>query len=183
RKTVQSACSASSYCNVVWAHVDAFLGDTVRVICRVRPEILRTSKQLTWATALSFDSIEQLLDALVEQFVYEFGWKSLLERLQSLSEKLGVDVTVPDHEAKLLKLFEQRRHLIIHSGGVATKKYIEETGDTRGRVGKTILITHEDVRLLGDTLSMLCSDVFRAVAIKYLDAREQDLTQVLYRVQ
>ncbi len=113
---------------MLYAYTDAFFGDTLRVICRTRPEVLRTGKQLTWETALGFESIGHLEETLTEQFTYEFGWKTVADRLKFLRDKLGVDLVIDARQLELLTLFEQRRHLIIHNGGVATAKYIADYG-------------------------------------------------------
>ena len=166
---------------MMFAHTDAFVADTLRVVCRVKPEVLRTGKQLTWETALSYPSMDDLLSGLVEEFSYEFGWKTLRHRLEFFHDRFGVDLDIPPDELNLLKTFEQRRHLIIHNGGVVTEKYIAETGDANTRVGRPIVVSRADVRTLGNTVSLLGGELFCAIAVKYLAAKPSDLTQVLHR--
>jgi hypothetical protein len=163
---------------MLYAHVDAFFGDTLRVICRTRPEVLRSGRQLTWETALSFGSMGDLAGTLAEQFIYEFGWKTLVDRIELFRSKCGVDLVIAVDELELLTLFEQRRHLIIHNGGVVTAKYIADTGDTHAKLGRQIAISRDEVRSLGHAVMMLGSNLCSAVAVKFLGAKPSDLTQV-----
>jgi len=91
---------------MLYAHVDAFFGDTLRVICRARPEVLRSGKQLTWELALSFESMADLVETLAEQFIYEFGWKTLADRLKFFRDKFGVDIA---SDVRQLKQFDALR--------------------------------------------------------------------------
>ena len=163
---------------MLYGHLDAFFGDTLRVICRARPEVLRSGKQLTWELALSFESIADLAETLAEQFIYEFGWKTLADRLKFIRDKFGVDIASDAGQLKQLTLFEQRRHLIIHNGGIVTAKYITDTGDSRAKVGRQISISRDEVGSLGHSVMMLGSELCSAVAIQFLGAKDADLTQV-----
>jgi hypothetical protein len=163
---------------MLYAHVDAFFGDTLRVICRARPEVLRTGRQLAWDAALSCGSMEDLESALSEQFTYEFGWKTLADRMKFFRDKFGMDIVVDVVQLELLTLFEQRRHLIIHNGGVATAKYIAETGDAHAEVGRQIPVSRDEVRELGRAVMMFGSELCSTVAVKFLGAKSSDLTQV-----
>ncbi|HWS17148.1 MAG TPA: hypothetical protein VN223_04000 [Candidatus Elarobacter sp.] len=163
---------------MVYAHVDAFFGDTLRIICQVKPEVLRSGKQLTWETALKFQSIEDLRDMLSEQFINEFGWKALPDRLEFFQTKFGVDLELPVTQLQMLSLFEQRRHLIIHNGGVVSARYIANTGDKHVKIGQQISISREEVRLLGDVVVRFGSRLCSTTAIQFLGAKLSDLTQV-----
>lgn len=163
---------------MLFAHMDAFFGDTLRLICRVKPEVLRTGKQLTWETVLDSYSIKSLVKTLAEQFVYEFGWKALKDRLKFLHEKFGLELLIPARQIELLLLFEQRRHLIIHNGGVATAKYIGDARDIHAKIGRQLSISRDDVRSLGHAVMMLGGELCSKVAVRFLNARAADLTQI-----
>jgi hypothetical protein len=160
---------------MTFAHMDAFFGNTMRTICRNKPEVLRIGKQLTWASALSFESIGELAESLAEQFIYEFGWQTLAKRLESLDRSFGLKVPVSSKHSRILNLFEQRRHLIIHNGGVITQKYLNESGDTKGIVGSELSISSEETKSLAAAVTQLGTNLFSAVAQKYLKAKKSDL--------
>lgn len=163
---------------MLYAHVDAFFADTLRLICRVKPEVLRTGKQLTWETVLGFHSIESLVGTLAEQFIYGFGWKTLKERLKFLRDKFGLDPNIPAGQLELLILFEQRRHLIIHNGGVVTAKYVADAHDKDANIGRQLLISREEIRSLGHAVMMLGSELCSKVAVQFLNAKPADLTRI-----
>jgi hypothetical protein len=122
--------------------------------------------------------MEDLESALSEQFTYEFGWKTLADRMKFFRDKFGMDIVVDVVQLELLTLFEQRRHLIIHNGGVATAKYIAETGDAHAEVGRQIPVSRDEVRELGRAVMMFGSELCSTVAVKFLGAKSSDLTQV-----
>src|SRR5205807_7395206 len=94
---------------MVFAFVEAFLADTLRLICSVRPEILKTEKKIEWSTALEFDKKEDLIAHLRERYVYDFGWLSLDERVKHLRGKLGLEINTPTSDLKLLLWWENVR--------------------------------------------------------------------------
>jgi hypothetical protein len=63
------------------AHLDAFLGDSLRAICRTEPKVLHSNKQMRWDIILKQGNWENLMESMIEVHTYEFGWKSIRERL------------------------------------------------------------------------------------------------------
>lgn len=166
---------------MMFAHLDAFFGDSVRIICRVRPEVLRNNKQITWTTVLDFDRIDRLVEHIIEQYVYEFGWKTVDDRIRTLINRFGLELDVPDADLAHVRTLEQKRHLIIHNGGVVTSKYTRESGDCSTPVGQVLAVSAEDVQLLYDAVKMIGSDLCAEVARKLLGAEDIDLTQIWRR--
>jgi len=165
---------------MLYAHLDSFVGDTLRAICGVKPEVLRGSgkKQLTWESALSFRSIDDLREHLVEQFVYDAGWQSAPEYVAFFEERFKLSFNLPPAVLPLLNLFEQRRHLIIHNGGLVTARYIAKTGDTKTKVGRELAIASDEVRRVGEAIKMFGSELCWAVGVKFFEATPKDLTQI-----
>jgi hypothetical protein len=117
----------------VVAYTEAFLADTLRAICRLRPEIVQSSqKELTWALALSFPDRESLLAALIDDFVSSRvratdmkGFVTLFVKEQGLEFQLD-----PDDVASMA-LGEQVRHLLVHNGGRVDRKFLRLDGGPR----------------------------------------------------
>ena len=74
------------------AALDAFLGDTIRSICRVRPGVLRCAKTITHDEVVAAGSYEALLAKLTDRIAFEAGWGPLRERL-TLPKVFGLDVS------------------------------------------------------------------------------------------
>lgn len=156
---------------MVFAHLDAFINDTLRVACYARPQILKKEKKITWEKVLQFQKMEELIEYFTEEYVYEFGYQSVDEQINSLKEKpLKLKLTISNEELKFLRVLEKRRNLIVHNGGVVTQRYIEETNDTNVRVGQVVEISDQELDELFDIAHRLGSDLFLAVSTKFLGA-------------
>ena len=73
------------------AHLEAFLSDSLRVICRVRPEILKSNKKIDWSTIIDSGNWDKIIEFLIENYIYEFGWKTLKDKIKFLKEKIGLN--------------------------------------------------------------------------------------------
>ncbi|MFY2857477.1 hypothetical protein ACOTJG_26185 [Achromobacter xylosoxidans] len=166
---------------MIFAHFDAFFGATIRCICQAKPQVLNTNKQITWSQVLEFDNMENLVDYITEQYVYEFGWKPIKDRLQALRDRVGLVIEISDSDLEFISLFEQRRHLIIHNGGIVTPRYIRDSGDNATKIGAALDISGEDMRRLHDVVRLLGGALFTEVSKKLLGAEPKDLTGVWAR--
>lgn len=165
---------------MVFAHLDAFIDDTLRVACHARPQILKNrEKQVTWEKVLQFQNMEDLIEYFTEELVYEFGHQSVDGQINSLKEKpLKLKLTISNEELKFLRVLEKRRNLIVHNGGVVTQRYIEETNDTNVKVGQVVEVSDQELDELFAIAHRLGSDLFLAVSIKFLGADDMTLTAV-----
>ena len=160
---------------MVFAHIDAFLADTVRIICFIHPEILRSEKKIDWATAIAFENKDQLLEFLRERFVLEFGLPNLSKRVEYLSKNLGVDIDRTKIDLELLDNAENTRHIIIHNGGKVSQEFLERTKRTDVKIGDFIPVDFAYADLITESSRHLITEVFEAVARKFFGAKESDL--------
>ena len=65
------------------AHLEAFLSDSLRAICRVRPEILKSNKQIEWSTLIDFGDWDKIKGHLIEDYTFDFGWKTFKDKIMS----------------------------------------------------------------------------------------------------
>jgi hypothetical protein len=158
-----------------FSYFDAFLSDTVYLRLLSDPRTLRRSKKtLTWAAAMEFDTVDELREHLCQQFVYEFGWGSLKQKLETLSKDLALVLQVTPKQLDFLHVWEQRRHLIVHNGGKVTPRYIGESGDESRAVGARIDVTAEDLELLLATIGELADEVYREMSAKLPSLKGED---------
>lgn len=160
---------------MVFAHIDAFLADTVRTICFIHPEILRNEKKIDWATAIAFENKEQLLEYLRESFVLEFGSPNLSKRIEYLSKNLGVEIDRTKIDLELLDIAENTRHIIIHNGGKVSQEFLKRTKRTDVKTGDFIPIDFAYADLITKSSHHLITEVFGAVARKFFGVKESDL--------
>ena len=166
---------------MTFAYLEAFMSDTIRSICTVRPDVLKSEKKIEWSTALTFDKKDDLIRYLIERYVFEFGWLTLSKRIEHLRKEVGIQLVIQEDEINLLQMAENIRHVAIHNGGKVSPEFIERTARNDLIVGDLVPITLEDVAEISQAAILLASDLFRAVAKKFYDIQESDLTGVLRR--
>ena len=166
---------------MLFAQIDAFLADTLRVICRVCPQILSRNKTVEWATVLSCGGWEELLDFLVERYVYEFGWAPLPKRLELLREQLGLEVSYSDSDIELLGEAENIRNIVVHNSGRVSQEYIERTKRRGLAVGDYVPLTLDYLEEVSEACRMLVAELFVAVSRKFFEVDESDLRGVWRR--
>lgn len=165
------------------AHLDAFMGDSLRTICRSEPRLLRRSKQISWERVLEAGAWDPLIDSLVEEYAYELGWMSIAERVSYFRDDVGVTIKIPQEDLTLLTEAEQLRHLVVHNGGRTNREFVRRTGRVDVPIGQVVPITREHVGKVSSATLLVCSDVFVGVATKFFGANESTLTGVFRRVE
>lgn len=112
---------------MAFAHLDAFIADSIRCICEVCPDVLKSSRKLDWSTIVSAGSWDQLFQTLIEQYVYQFGFQSAAERIRKMRSNLGLDIALHDHILLALEVGEMLRNLCVHNGGRVNQDFIDRT--------------------------------------------------------
>jgi hypothetical protein len=152
---------------MICAHIDAFLADTVRAICRTRPEVLKGSgKTMEWASIIEAGSWDRLLESLIERYVYDFGFPPIPQRIKTLAG-MGLDITVEERVLKVVDEGEALRDIVVHDAGIASRKYLSRTKRSDLRVGELVAITLDEVQALGNAAVSLGEGVADATADKF----------------
>ena len=154
---------------MTFSYLDGFLGDVVRSLLRAEPRMLRRKKTLTWQDALNFESIDSLKENLIEQVVYEFGWGSVGQKFESLGKDYNVGLRSLPNNLEYLRLWEQRRHLIVHNGGRVNDRYLAESRDSALASGRKLPVETQDLDDLLEASLALSEDVYEAARARLLD--------------
>jgi hypothetical protein len=152
---------------MLFAHLDAFLSDSMRIICQTRPAVLKCDKKMTWADIVSYGQWPTILDRLIEDYVFEFGWKSLRKRLEILNEQIGLRIGFTDEGLQRLEAAELVRHLVTHNGGNINQKYIDVTGQTNFTVGQPFPLDAEFIIETNKLIVTLGIEIFTAIMQKF----------------
>lgn len=111
------------------AHLEHFLSESVRALLKARPERLKSSKTITWEEVVSASNLDDLINAMVDKFIYEEGMKPLASRIKwfiethhvfEANERIGETLHT-------LSIAEQIRHIIMHNGGKISSKFLKKT--------------------------------------------------------
>ena len=161
-----------------FAHLDAFLADTLRMLCQVNPQILSTGKKIAWETIMALGGWDELIDHLTEQYAFEFGWGTVRQRVESFEGRLGLAIGLSESELQSLSEAENLRHIVIHNGGRVSEEFVARTGRTDLAPGTIVRVTLEYVEGVLDLSRLLANRVFRAVSAKFFGKDDSTMVGV-----
>lgn len=111
---------------------DAFLGDLLRSIYKINPNIIRTSeKELVVEHLFQYASIDELKAHIVDKEVESLLREEHYEQLKVLERRItkitGNEFTLTSDLPVLPSFIEltQRRNLYVHANGLTTRQYFE----------------------------------------------------------
>ncbi len=150
------------------AHLDGFLGDSLRAMCAARPEILCGDKKLSWEAVVKAGSYETLLRLLVEEYVYEFGWRSVRDKVSYLESTHGLVISSGVDQLSTIEQAEAVRHLVVHNASRVSQEYIRRSGKGDAQIGEPVSVQADFAEKVAASVQALGTAVFEAVAAKYL---------------
>ncbi|MBA7495105.1 hypothetical protein ES702_05684 [subsurface metagenome] len=166
---------------MIFAHLDAFMSDSLRIICQACPEVLKRNKKIDWATAISCGGWEKLLDHLIEKYVFEFGWQSISKRIKSLREELGIIVKYRGSDLELLEEAEELRNIVVHNGGRVSQEYIAKTGRNDLIVGAFYPLKSKYLGKVSSAARVLCGELFMGIGRKFFNKKSPgDFTYIVH---
>jgi len=135
---------------------EAFLSNLLTIIFKKYPKKLNPknlpeneSREIRWNDILQFSNYDDLIDFMIEKYIYSFGYKSLYERLKSLkSKKFGFKLSLDKKMKSLLDEIDELRNCLIHNGGRVTNKALKKLNNPDLKAGDWIIITpktNEDI--------------------------------------
>ena len=133
---------------MTFAYLDAFIGDSVRAICSMCPDVMKSSKKADWEAIISAGSWERLLQNLVDQYVYQFGFDSVVKRLDKMNHLFGLRINLAERIALVLEGGELVRNLFVHNGGQISQKFIDSTQRLHLQMGDELIPGHSWIRII-----------------------------------
>ncbi len=166
---------------MTFAHLDAFLGDTVRTSCRARPKAMKSKKTPTWDRALNADNWEQFVESMIDEYVYEFGWQNAAKRIELLKERFGIGLNVSPDEILFLDKAENLRHEFVHNGGKATQQYLDKANDSSLKLGELIPLDGNFLFDLSRLAINVVSELFASVLKQFFSTTPEDQQTMIWR--
>lgn len=114
--------------NIIVAFVsiyDSFVGDLVRTIYKVKPEILNASnKEISITQILQAESIETLKQQIIDKEAETILRDSHSQQLKSLEGKLKIKLTSDIQSLRHFVEITERRNLYVHANGNVSSQYL-----------------------------------------------------------
>lgn len=159
-----------------FALFEAYLNSIISIILKKYPkklnptEIKNESKMIRWDEILQFDNYSDLVDLLVEKYIYSFGYKSIKDRLAILRKKeFGLDTQIGKDVEKSLDEIQEIRNCIIHNGGRLTRKSINILRKNNLKVGGLIVIKSNLNNDVFNIFKAIAFSLFKQTVTKYFN--------------
>jgi hypothetical protein len=121
-----------NYIVSIISQYDAFLGNLVKTLYEINPNIIRSSeKELNVEDLFNYESIDELKEHIVDKEVDTLLREEHYEQFKILEKRIssvtGKDFTLTTNLPILPKFIEltQRRNLFVHTNGQTTRQYFE----------------------------------------------------------
>jgi hypothetical protein len=164
---------------MIFSHLDSFIADSLRTICKVKPEVLKSRKKIDWDTVINADSLEEVKEEIVEKFVYQFGWEKVVDRVEKMEQDFGLDIPISQNSLDVVEIAESGRNLVTHDGGKINQEYIDLIKRITGiqidqaAIGQSMNISKEEVHRYSESVRMIGGAIYAAISKKYFDKKEE----------
>jgi hypothetical protein len=165
---------------MTYAHLDAFLADTIRIICKAKPEVMKADKTVTFETILSARDQDELIDTMADEWVRDFSYRPIKDQLKEFGKRFGLSIICPDRYLKLIHEGELVRHIFVHNGGKVNRQFLLRSGKTNLHSGELFPITHIYTRRLNTAIQKLCGQIFCQVSRKFLKASRDQVFETAF---
>ena len=163
---------------LIFAYLEAFLSDSLRVIFTSTPDILKSDKTLTFEEIMAHASMEGLIDCIIDKLIYDSGWGSINKKVDFLTKKVKLELHIENKTLDLLKILELERNVLVHNNGkidLEFQKKVPSEFKDRYKTGDLVIVTSNIFKINASIACELASKVFQAVATKYLDRPFKDV--------
>lgn len=153
---------------MIFAHLDAFMSDSMRIICHIQPRVMASQKNITWENVLKAGNWDSLTERLTDEYVSEFVRPNVASRVEFLKSKLGLKIESSEKELKLLDEAENIRHSFVHNGGRVDEKFAKIIGRKDIIIGSEIQIEKDYLDSVFHAAVNLSASIFQQVNEKFL---------------
>jgi hypothetical protein len=113
----------------LFARYDAFVSELLACVFRLRPELLKSGKKVTFENVLEAGSLDELKDELIDREVQD--WRlPMRKQLDLIKKRFGVEIDLPERDILALVDASERRNVIVHRGGRMDSRYLREVPDS-----------------------------------------------------
>jgi hypothetical protein len=147
----------------LWGAFETYVVMMLEELFRLRPELLKSSEQITQAEAI--DNKDSLVQFIAEKQLERVGHMVLSELLDYLKKRLGVSVS--DSTAKQLREYYLIRNIIAHNTGLPRPKHLDALPDNLSVVNGEIRVTKSYLQSMVTRLEGSVAAVEKQVAAKF----------------
>jgi len=154
---------------MIIAHLEAFIVDSMKIICYVCPEKMkRLNKSIELEKLLNAKrEWKSILEVIIENYIQKLDCKiSIKKSIEILENEFDIKIG-NTNLVKIIDQSEQIRHIYIHNGGKADLKFIENTGFRDITIGERYQITKRDIMNCYEQCISLANELFDKITEKH----------------
>ncbi len=149
---------------MIIAHLEAFIIDSVKIICKACPQKLMRNNKIEYKKILSENiNKQELIEILTDDLIEKLGCNvSIKKSVEILEKEFKIDVS---NKKQLLVLgeAEEIRHLYIHKGGKIDRKFTEKINRDLKK-GKKYQIKKDDLKEYYNQSIFLGTEIFDKIS-------------------
>jgi hypothetical protein len=168
---------------MTFAYLEAFMVDSIRIICLRDPRILMNTKKkkskekeedssdsdgpkMKWSEIIKAENWDNLIGNIVEKHCFKFGMERIDEKFEYFSDH-GINIELSGDEKNLISKYAEIRHIIVHNGAKVSQKYLDKAKRTDVKIGDIIVTTRDEVEEMFDLARLIGAKLFEEIAWKF----------------
>jgi hypothetical protein len=120
------------------ATFEAFLSDLLFCLLTARPEILKSSRQITFQDVIEASSRDELIADLALKEINSWTYLSFADQATWLADRLGISLATMGVDQDAIGEAYARRNLLAHRGGVVDQRYLELASGSQAQPGERL---------------------------------------------
>jgi hypothetical protein len=129
----------SSFIVSLISQYDAFLGQLIRTIYSLKPELLNSSdKEIKFTQLLEYHTLAQIKSCMIEKDIECVLRKSHSEQFEWLENKYSIPLRKELHIWPMFIEITERRNLLVHCNGIVSSQYLKICKEHKVNLDKSI---------------------------------------------
>ncbi len=150
-----------------------YLSEILQVAIVKRPEILRSSEQISINEVLQFTRMNDVVSYLTDRKINELSYGGLKQINEFISKRLGLELFDTDPQRLRLTLFIELRNIHTHNRGIINQLFLDRVGkdqEVKRQLGELYHVDLDEFILLSNNAieiaTKLDSDIARKFGVK-----------------
>jgi hypothetical protein len=135
-------------------NLQTYLSGLLSLIFTWGPETLQSEGMVPVSEVLGYETREELIEALADRKVESLAYQGMRKLNARMSKELGLPLFVDEDSLERAVRLVATRNAIVHNRGLASRKYLRDTGGPSDALGEFIWIG--DVYMQIDSLTVRC---------------------------
>jgi hypothetical protein len=117
-----------------------YVAEALQLVYKKYPAAIGGSEQVDFGLVLRFDSIEELVTAVVEQKVHDLSYKSMGDLDTYVEKAHGFSLFVNDDQRQRASRLVDIRNVIVHNRGIVNKRFLDRQPGSGYKLGDPLKI-------------------------------------------